>query len=111
MDGAVARISQKPTPEAEVEAADFVDGRFKGFGPKQSRNLLQGLGLTKYEIPIDSRIIKWLNDFDFPVKLTGKPLGDPEYYKFVSRGIRELCDACGIYPCMLDAAIFSSFDV
>ena len=30
--------------------------RLAGFGPKQARNLLQGLGLTRYEIPIDSRI-------------------------------------------------------
>jgi len=33
----------------------------KGIGPKQSRNLRQALGLLRYEIPIDSRIVKWLN--------------------------------------------------
>lgn len=81
-----------------------------GFGPKQSRNLLQGLGLTKYEIPIDSRITKWFNEFGFPVKLSASALSDLNYYKFVSKGLRELCDACNIYPCLLDAAIFSSFD-
>ena len=37
-------------------------------------------------------------------------LADLDFYKFVSEGFRELCDACGIYPCLLDAAIFSSFD-
>ncbi|MBA2344131.1 MAG: hypothetical protein H0V83_03505 [Rubrobacter sp.] len=101
---------KNPTLEMETEAADFIDHYLKGFGPKQSRNLLQGLGLTKYEIPIDSRITKWLKDFGFPVTLSADALGDLEYYKFVSRGFRELCAACDIYPCVLDAAIFSSFD-
>lgn len=106
----VARISQNPTPQAEAEAADFVGRRLKGFGPKQSRNLLQGLGLTKYEIPIDSRIVKRLNEFGFPVELSAGALSDLSYYKFVSEGVRKLCEACDIYPCLLDAALFSSFD-
>lgn len=29
-----------------------LDDRFEGFGPKQSRNFLQTLGLTKYEIQL-----------------------------------------------------------
>jgi thermostable 8-oxoguanine DNA glycosylase len=82
----------------------------KGFGPKQSRSLLQELGLTRYEIPIDVRITKWLNDFGFPVTLSGDASSDRNYYRFVSEGIRELCKACRIYPCLLDAAIFSSYD-
>lgn len=106
----IARIGQNPTPQAEVEAADFVDWHLKGFGPKQSRNLLQGLGLTKYEIPIDSRIIKRLNEFGFPVELSAGALSDLNYYKFVSEGVCKLCEACDIYPCLLDAAMFSSFD-
>jgi hypothetical protein len=32
--------------------------------------LLQGLGLTKYEIHIDSRITGWLNEFGLPVALS-----------------------------------------
>lgn len=96
--------------EKEREAADFIIVNFKGFGTKQSRNLLQSLGLTKYEIPLDSRLIKWLNKFEFPVKLSSKALSDPNYYNFVSDGIQKLCEECEIYPCVLDAAIFSSFD-
>jgi hypothetical protein len=94
----------------ETEAADFIDSHLKGFGPKQSRNLLQNLGLTRYGVPIDSRTTKWLNDFGFPVTLSATAMADLDYYRFVSEGFRELCDACGIYPCLLDAAIFSSFD-
>lgn len=94
----------------EIVAANFIDDNFKGFGPKQSRNMLQSLGCTKYEIPIDSRITKWLNKFGFPVKLTAATLSDPNYYQFVSDGIQALCKECCIYPCVLDAAIFVSYD-
>jgi hypothetical protein len=102
------RLAQ--TVQSEREAAGFVSAHFKGFGPKQSRNLLQGLGLTRYEIPIDSRITKWLNDFGFPVRLSATALSDPNYYNFVSDGIQQLCAQSGVYPCVLDAVIFTSFD-
>ena len=39
---------------AERQAADYFADHFAGFGPKQSRNLLQSLGLARYEVPIDS---------------------------------------------------------
>lgn len=98
------------TVGAERAAADFIDDNFHGFGPKQARNLLQSLGLTRHEIPIDSRITKWLNDFGFPVRLSASALADPNYYCFVMDGFQELCRACEVAPCVLDAAIFSSFD-
>jgi hypothetical protein len=101
---------QSSTAIQERAAANFIDDNFKGFGPKQARNLLQSLGCTRYEIPIDSRITKWLNKFGFPVKLTATTLSDRNYYQFVSDGIQALCKECGIYPCVLDAAIFVSFD-
>ena len=62
-------LAEDPGLEREIEVADFVDDRFKGFGPKQARNLLQALGLTRYEIPIDSRMIRWLNRNGFPLHL------------------------------------------
>ena len=96
--------------QKEREIADKLANDFDGFGPKQSRNFLQALGLTKYEIPIDSRITNWLNDFGFPVTLTSLPLGDTGYYHFVSDGIQKLCERAKVYPCILDAAIFSSYD-
>lgn len=94
----------------ERNAAESVDMNLAGFGPKQARNLLQMLGLTKYEIPIDSRITRWLNKNDFPIKLTAGPLSDLNYYNFIMDGIKELCSAAGILPCVMDAVIFSSFD-
>lgn len=98
------------TAHAERKAADFIADKFKGFGPKQSRNLLQWLGLTVYEIPIDSRVTKWLNNFGFPIKISAKALQDRNYYNLVSEGVQQLCAESDVPPCMLDAAIFSNVD-
>ena len=102
------RLNQNIRTERSV--VFYLQGIFKGIGPKQSRNLLQSLGLTRYEIPVDSRITKWLNSFGFPVKLAAQGLSDENYYNFVSDGLQHLCKKARIYPCVLDAAIFSSFD-
>lgn len=103
-------LDQNNSPEKERVIANLVAKHLKGFGPKQSRNLLQSLGLTKYEIPIDSRIVKWLNNFGFPLKLNATALSDKAYYEFVSDVFQVLCDKANIYPCLMDAAIFTSFD-
>jgi hypothetical protein len=97
-------------PEVEREVAEYLDDQFKGLGPKQSRNLAQGLGLTRYEIPIDSRITKWLNKFGFPFHLTASALVDRHYYRVVSDGIQRLCETAGVMPCVFDAAVFASYD-
>lgn len=104
------KLQKKTTRDKEREVADYIDDKFSGFGPKQSRNFLQWLGLTRYEIPIDSRVVKWLKDFGFPGALSADALSDKDYYHFVSDGIQELCRASDIYPCLLDAAIFISLD-
>jgi len=90
--------------------AEYIAANLKGFGPKQSRNLLQWLGLSRYEIPLDSRITKWLNEFGFPVKLSATALQDINYYNFVSDGFQKLAKTADIYPCVLDAIIFASYD-
>ena len=36
--------------------------------------------------------------------------GDRGHYCFVPNSIQELCKACDIVPCILDASIFVSFD-
>ena len=106
----VSALGGESTPAHERRAAEFIDDHFHGFGPKQSRNLLQWLGLTKYEIPLDSRITKWLNEFGFPVGLSAAALSDRNYYNFVSDGVQALCAQSDLYPCVLDAVIFTSFD-
>ena len=104
------KLTKRSNPQTERYVADFVTDNLDGLGPKQSRNFLQWLGLTRYEIPIDSRITKWLNEFGFPIKLSASALSDRNYYHFVSDGIQALCSKSKIYPCVFDAAIFSSFD-
>lgn len=94
----------------ERKYAEIIMENLEGFGPKQARNLLQSLGLTKFEIPVDSRITKWLNEFGFPIQLSAKALSDRNYYNFVLEGFQNICEAAKIFPCVMDAAIFSSFD-
>ena len=95
---------------AERQAARWIAAHFRGLGPKQSRNFLQCLGLSRYEVPIDSRITRWLNNTGFPVTLSAAALSDPNYYEFVSDGLREIAAAANVLPCVLDAAVFSATD-
>ena len=94
----------------ERKAAKIAIDKLKGFGPKQSRNLWQSLGLTRFEIPVDSRITKWFNKNGFPFMLSAGALSDENYYNFVMGGIQKACKESEVYPCVLDAAIFASFD-
>ncbi len=104
------RLTRLVSSNIEREVADYIQEKFRGFGPKQARNLLQALGLTRFEVPIDSRVIDWLNEFGFPVRLNSTALADNNYYIFVSEGIQVLCAKSGVFPCILDAAIFSLKD-
>jgi len=106
----VEDMSKNQSTETERKSAEIIIDNLKGFGPKQSRNLLQSLGLTKFETPVDSRITKWLTTFGFPVKLSATALSDKNYYNFVLDGFQKICEASDIFPCAMDAAIFSSFD-
>jgi hypothetical protein len=104
------RLTRNVLPNVERAVANYIEMNFEGFGPKQSRNLLQSLGLTRYEIPIDSRVTDWLNKLEFPVKLSAAALADRNYYEFVSDGVQILCADSEVYPCILDAAIFAKKD-
>ena len=103
-------LKKSRTARAERVAAAFIADTFKGFGPKQSRNLLQFLGLTRWEVLIDSRTTKWLRWFGFPLNPPSGSLSNPEYYNLIVDGLQVLCRKAHIYPCILDAAIFTSFD-
>ncbi len=108
----LAQRSRPPRTEdmgEEKNAADLLSNNLAGFGPKQSRNLWQWLGLTRYEIPLDSRVTRWLNDI-FPFNISSLGLADSSYYDFVMRGVHALCAQAEVLPCVLDAAIFASYD-
>lgn len=105
------RLARLQPRETEAEVANYISDTFKGFGSKQARNVLQDLGLTRYEIPIDSRVTNWLNDvLKFPFKVTSTALSDRHCYKLVLDAICGLCEECDTFPCVLDASIFSAAD-
>jgi hypothetical protein len=99
-----------PDAAGERTVAREIAASLPGFGPKQSRNLLQLLGVSVYEVPIDSRLMKWLRKFGFPMELSASSLADSGYYELVLDGFQALCAAAELLPCMVDAAIFASFD-
>jgi hypothetical protein len=103
-------LEKEPGWQEEREAARALASRLSGIGPKQSRNVLQMLGLTRYETPLDSRVTKWLEDFGFPVRVSATALADEAYYEFAADGFRALCTEADVVPCLMDAAIFVSFD-
>jgi hypothetical protein len=97
--------------EVEITVADCIEKNLDGFGSKQARNVLQALGLTRYEIPIDSRVTNWLNKkLGFPFQVSAVGLADKDVYRLVSDAICQLCQSCEEFPCILDAAIFGSQD-
>lgn len=96
--------------QIERNSAHFIQDNFFGFGPKQSRNFWQTLGLFRFEIPIDSRITKWLNKNGFPVELSASSLSNINYYEFIMTGIQEICLKCDVLPCIFDAAVFASYE-
>jgi hypothetical protein len=105
------RLTKKVERRVEAEVADYIAEILDGFGPKQSRNVLQALGLTRFEIPIDSRVTDWLNkELNFPFQVSSTALGDKGYYGLVSDAICRLCEKCGMFPCVLDASIFGVKD-
>ena len=104
-------LKDNPWKVRERKVAEFVDVNLLGFGPKQARNFLQWLGVSQYEIPLDSRVASWLNAVKFPIPLNGDLLGDAEYYEFILDRLQELCEKAGVLPCMFDAAIFADADM
>lgn len=101
--------------EREREVCHYVYEELGGtglhrIGPKQSRNLLQILGLTRYETPLDSRITRWLNEnLKLPYRLSAGGLSEPAFYDFHMDLVQAICEETDIVPCVFDAAVFTSY--
>ncbi len=107
----VNRLTTLQSKEVEREICDYLRLLLSGIGPKQARNILQYLGLTRFEIPIDSRIIKWLcSETTCPKEFSYINLSIPLGYEFILDQIQNLCEACNEFPCIVDAAVFSDVD-
>lgn len=104
-------LTRNTTKQKERTVALYLQTKqFPGIGPKQSRNLIQWLGLSRYEVPIDTRVVKVLRHWGTTFVPSAAALGDEAVYVFVQDALQKLARMIGIYPCMLDAAIFASFD-
>lgn len=91
----------------EREAAHFAAEHLDGIGPKQSRNLWQWLGLTRYEIPLDSRVVGWINN-KLTFEVDASKLSDDRYYEMVLDWLEEICGRAVVLPCVFDAAAFDN---
>ena len=115
-----ATTDEKKRKRTERAVANYIEdtfsaprsrGRGRGFGPKQSRNLLQLLGLTRYETPIDIRVMNWLNQYLPPdAQLTSGMLSRRKRYESILDDIQELCRKAKEYPRVFDAAFFLDAD-
>lgn len=105
-------IKGKHTQQDEKEVINYLlgEGRLKGIGLKQSRNFLQWLGLSVYEIPIDSRVCKILKDCGCNYVPGTSGLQDEAVYEYMERGLQLVSEKLGIEPCILDACLFNSFE-
>jgi len=106
----VEQLRKAVSRDIERQVADLLQQTFVGIGPKQARNLLQDLGLTRYEVPLDSRVCEWLRATGFPVPVKATALADRDYYCFVLDGFQLLCAAANQLPCVVDRAVFASSD-
>ncbi len=114
LDNLLLPLRNIPQPkETERICVNGIDKLLKGFGPKQSRNFLQWLGLTQHEIPIDSRIIKWLRGTETSGSLellSSAALSETKYYCCILDSIQEICEKAEVLPCIFDASVFASFE-
>lgn len=101
---------EKHTTKAKERAvAQYLQSKtFPGIGPKQSRNYIQWLGLSRYEIPLDSRMLKTLKRLGCKFVPGSGALGDETVYLFVQDVVQEIAARLNIYPCVLDACVFAS---
>ena len=95
--------------EDEKQVIDYLrSGKYKGLGLKQSRNFLQWLGLSIYEIPIDSRVIKVLENCGCNFVPGPNALQDDATYEYLENGLQMISEELQILPCELDACFFMS---
>jgi len=69
------------------------------------------MGVTQYEIPLDSRIAAWVRSLPSPFAMDSARLyAGIAYYESKITHIQSICRAAGVLPCELDAAVFISAD-
>lgn len=80
---------------------------FKGVGPKQARLILHLLGLTRYVVPFDSRVIRVLKEkIDLLGNFDDNWISSCGPYEALENIIFDLCERSGILPIIFDAVAF-----
>ena len=107
----LSTLESNTTKSKELKVAQYLQSKkYPGLGPKQARNFIQWVGLSRYEVPLDSRVLKKLKELGCGFVPSATALSDETVYRFVQAGVQQIASSLGIYPCILDACIFSSFD-
>jgi N-glycosylase/DNA lyase len=90
----------------ERQASNWAASALAGFGPKQSLHFWQTLGLTRYEIPLDSWVTGWLNSLPLPFRVPPTTFGERDFYQWILDGVQVVRQRAGVYPTLLNAALF-----
>lgn len=110
LEAQLATLERNTTSKKERLVTDYLrSGGFPGLGQKQARNFIQWIGLSKYEVPLDSRVLKRLRELGANFVPTGSAMTDEAVYLFVQGLVQRIANDLHMYPCELDACIFASF--
>lgn len=103
----LSRKSESRTLERERSFAMKLKESFVGIGSKQSRNWLQSAGLSRFVLPLDSRWGRIMSENDLALKAAVRGLASNESsYRLLEQALVSHSVQNGIFPCMLDAAVF-----
>lgn len=99
------------TLDKERMVAKYLADLYQQIGPKQSRNIIQMLGLSRYVVPLDSRMDETINEYGgIMLPEVQNPYSRENYYMDIEDQINDLCVELGIYPCFFDACVYWSKD-
>jgi hypothetical protein len=108
LQGLLIQRNQAADPSHKVlerTVSRLLAEHLEGIGPKQSRNLLQSIGLTRYEIPLDSRVVGWLRE-NLGWQIYMQELSNDDSYEDLLDRVQASCEAAGVLPTVFDAAAF-----
>lgn len=98
------------TLKKERDVAKYLE-LYTQIGLKQSRNIIQMLGLSRYVVPLDRRMNTTINEYGgIEMPKQADPYSSKYGYADIENQINTLCAELNIYPCFFDACVFWSKD-
>lgn len=104
-------IFKETNLKKERIVADYIREIFKGnqIKFKQSRNIIQMMGLSQYVVPLDSRVMGiLLKNGGITMPELVQPLASNHGYCDIENQVNELCAELGVKPCIFDACAYVS---